>query len=96
MQEDLVSGTDRLHVFYGQLLARGKAAEHSLCDGEENSYKLQGLSIELEIVCIVVVEPGLYHQHRTSGIKILFTEQFCLMFVWCVEEFILGCLHLTC
>ena len=48
MQEDIGVGMDELRMCCGQLLAEKRDVEHSLCDGEEDSYRVGGLTIELE------------------------------------------------
>ena len=47
-QADAEEGTDGLKVCYGQLLASNHKYEHTLCDGEEDAYRVGGLAIELE------------------------------------------------
>ena len=48
VQEDLEEGMDELRVFCGQLLVSNHKHEHTLCDGEEEPYRVGGLSIKLE------------------------------------------------
>ena len=48
VQEDLDVGTDELLVCCGQFLASDRDHEHWLCDGEEDSYRVGGLAIEME------------------------------------------------
>ena len=47
-QEDLEEGTDDLWACCGQLLVTNHEHEHTLCDEEEEPYRVGGLSIELE------------------------------------------------
>ena len=48
VQADAEEGTDDLKVCCGQLLANNREHEHTLCDGEEDSYRAGGLAFELE------------------------------------------------
>ena len=41
-------GTDELQGCCGQLLATNQESEHTLCDGVEEVYRVEGLLIELE------------------------------------------------
>ena len=48
VQGDAESGTNDLKVCSGQLLASNHEHEHTQFDGEEDSYRVGGLAIELE------------------------------------------------
>ena len=48
VQEELEEGTDELQGCCGQLLATNHECEHLLCNGVEEAYSIEGLSIELE------------------------------------------------
>ena len=48
VQDDVKEGTDEFKACCRQLLASNRDQEHSLCDGEEDPYRLGGLAIEME------------------------------------------------
>ena len=48
VQADAEGGTDDLKICCGQLLASNCKHEHTLCDGEEDFCRVEGLAIELE------------------------------------------------
>ena len=47
-QTEVVEGKDELRVCCGQLLVSNYRHEHMLCDGEEELYRVGGLTIELD------------------------------------------------
>ena len=48
VQENSEEGTEKLWICCGKLLASNRDHEHHLCDGEEDSYRVGGLAIEME------------------------------------------------